>query len=169
MAAELEAVCLQVYPRLVAGFRALGLDREDAEDTAQDALVKLSDQWSKRRPEHPLAWAYAVGRNGAITRWRRRSVETRILGLLGRSPQVSEDAFEDGVVTGQVVRDAVRGLPRRQREAIIHRFFLGLDVAATAAAMGCAAGTVTALTHQALARLRSEPALEHPTTEVARP
>lgn len=69
----------------------------------------------------------------------------------------------------QVVRDAVRGLPRRQREAIIHRFFLGLDVVETAAAMGCAPGTVTALTHQAFERLRSEPSLEHPTTEVARP
>ncbi|MBK5222938.1 MAG: hypothetical protein JJE52_08690 [Acidimicrobiia bacterium] len=81
----------------------------------------------------------------------------------------SEEAFDEAAVMSQVVRDAVRGLPRRQREAIIHRFFLGLDVVETAAAMGCAPGTVTALTHQAFERLRSEPSLEHPTTEVARP
>ncbi|MBK5222939.1 MAG: hypothetical protein JJE52_08695 [Acidimicrobiia bacterium] len=51
MVLAFEPVCLQIYQRLVAGFRAFGLDQEDAEVTAQDALAKLADAWSKRRPE----------------------------------------------------------------------------------------------------------------------
>ena len=35
------------------------------------------------------------------------------------------------------------------------RFYLGYDVAGTAALLGCAPGTVKAATHQALANLRA--------------
>jgi RNA polymerase sigma factor (sigma-70 family) len=71
--------------------------------------------------------------------------------LLGRGETHEVDAS-----TSDAVRAAVRRLPRRQREAVIHRFFLGLTVEETAASMRCAPGTVTALTHQALTRLRPQ-------------
>src|ERR1043165_2520833 len=51
------------------------------------------------------------------------------------------------------VRDQIRSvlaqLPERQREAITLRFFEDLSTDQTAAAMGCAAGTVKATLHQA--------------------
>lgn len=40
------------------------------------------------------------------------------------------------------------------RAAVIHRHLLGYSVRETAAAMGCAEGTVKALTHRALIALR---------------
>jgi RNA polymerase sigma factor (sigma-70 family) len=151
---DIHTVCRGLYAPLVAGFRALGAGREDAEDVAQDALAKLVERWNSRRPDQPLAWCFTVGRNAVVSRARRRSVETRVLrALRGREASVDLDV---DVVTNDVVRSAVRRLPRRQREAVIHRFFLGLDVAETARAMRCAPGTVTALTHQALERLRPE-------------
>ncbi|MDB5294268.1 MAG: polymerase, sigma-24 subunit, subfamily [Phycisphaerales bacterium] len=45
-------------------------------------------------------------------------------------------------------------LPDRQREAVVLRFFEDLSVEETAAAMGCAAGTVKATVHQAIRSLR---------------
>jgi DNA-directed RNA polymerase specialized sigma24 family protein len=42
----------------------------------------------------------------------------------------------------------------RQRQAVVARHYLGLSIAETALAMGCAPGTVTAHTHQAIASLR---------------
>jgi DNA-directed RNA polymerase specialized sigma24 family protein len=45
-------------------------------------------------------------------------------------------------------------LPRRQREALLLRFLLDLSVEQTAERMGCAAGTVRALTAQGVGRLR---------------
>jgi len=55
-------------------------------------------------------------------------------------------------------RDALRSvlvdLPDRQREAIVLRFFEEMSVEDTAAAMGCAQGTVKATVHQALRSLK---------------
>lgn len=60
------------------------------------------------------------------------------------------DAAEDFAV-----RDAVSRLPVRQREAVVFRYFGQLSVRETAAAMGCAEGTVRALTSQGIAALRA--------------
>jgi RNA polymerase sigma factor (sigma-70 family) len=49
----------------------------------------------------------------------------------------------------------VAGLPPRQRAAVVLRYFADLSVAETAAAMGCAQGTIKALTSQGLGTLRS--------------
>ncbi len=56
--------------------------------------------------------------------------------------------------TAVAVRAAVSALPPRQRAAILARYYLDLDVAASADLLGCQPGTVKALTHQAIASLR---------------
>lgn len=50
---------------------------------------------------------------------------------------------------------AVARLPARQREAVDLHYFAGLSVAETAAAMGCADGTVKSTLSDARARLRT--------------
>jgi RNA polymerase sigma factor (sigma-70 family) len=49
----------------------------------------------------------------------------------------------------------VARLPRRQRAALVLRYFADLPVADVADLMGCSQGTVKALTHQAIAALRA--------------
>jgi RNA polymerase sigma factor (sigma-70 family) len=59
-----------------------------------------------------------------------------------------------GVVTTLVLREAIVGLPPRQRAAIVLRYLADLSIAEVAAAMDCAEGTVKATLHQALRSLR---------------
>jgi RNA polymerase sigma-70 factor, ECF subfamily len=54
----------------------------------------------------------------------------------------------------QILNQRIDALPLRQREAVVLRFFEELNVEQTAAAMGCAAGTVKALVFQAMRNLR---------------
>jgi RNA polymerase sigma factor (sigma-70 family) len=51
------------------------------------------------------------------------------------------------------VRDAVRRLPDRQRDALFLRFYLGFDYAAIAEALAIEIGTVSATLHSARAAL----------------
>lgn len=82
---------------------------------------------------------------------RRKGAEQRANRRAGTHERSSSEHDLAEVIA---VRRAVAGLPDRQRAVIVTRFYLGYDVAATAALLGCAPGTVKAATHQALENLR---------------
>jgi RNA polymerase sigma factor (sigma-70 family) len=147
---DVESWCASVYPRLVAAMSLYCGTLEDAEDLAQETLSRAWEHWSTVG-EHPApeSWAFRTAFNLANSRWRRRRIERRAHArLASRGTAVPTD------VVDIEVRRAVAGLPARQREVVVLRFFVDLSVADTAAAMTCAEGTVKALTHQAIASLR---------------
>jgi RNA polymerase sigma factor (sigma-70 family) len=76
--------------------------------------------------------------------------ERRALGRLIESAHVDPDPAD--VIT---IRMAVRALPARQRTALVLRYYADLPVDEVAEVMGCAPGTVKALTSQALHKLRA--------------
>ena len=51
------------------------------------------------------------------------------------------------------MRDAIATLPRRQREAVVLRYYADLSEAMTAEAMGVSVGSVKAYTSRGLARI----------------
>ncbi|WP_372476778.1 sigma factor-like helix-turn-helix DNA-binding protein [Pseudonocardia terrae] len=51
--------------------------------------------------------------------------------------------------------DALRAVPARQRAVLVLRYLEGLDVGATAAALGCSEGTVKSQAARGLAALRT--------------
>ena len=87
---ELRDTFEYIYGRLVAQGRRWGLTFHDAEDLAQDALVRA---WARRhrytpRPKKPLlSWLLKVAHNLFLDRVRTRNVERRVLdkieGVLG--------------------------------------------------------------------------------------
>ncbi len=144
---------------------ALG-HREDALDAVQEAMVKLV-AYRERPPAEwtPLFWS--ILRSQVTDRHRRDTVRRRFMAVLGRSPEPSEDPLEmlpdpgedparrhaDGQAWMALGR-ALRTLPRRQREAYLLRELQGLDVAETAAAMGCSDGSVKTHLSRAMSALR---------------
>jgi RNA polymerase sigma factor (sigma-70 family) len=114
--------------------------------------------------DSPHSWLSVVGLNLARSWWRRRYAEQRANRRSRALTTTAPPAEPADVLT---VRAAVAQLPHRQRSALLFRFYAGMSVVETAAAMHCAEGTVKSLTHRAMAALREmlsdlAPTLEEP-------
>jgi RNA polymerase sigma-70 factor (sigma-E family) len=139
-------------------------DRGAAEDIVQDAFLGLYRRWDHLADTAaPLAYLRVSVVNGCRSALRRRS---RL--WLGATADFAEEAGDDGddgravlaesaearALPGdeqRAVAAALRTLPRRQREAVVLRYYLDLSVEETAQAMGVSPGTVKSATHRALA------------------
>lgn len=144
------ALCRSEFPRLI-GLVALHVgDRTVAEEIAQDALAEFIR--CQARVELPGPWLTRVALNISNSWLRRRAAERRALTRHGRPGDVHHDPDSVDIVQ---VRQALAQLPRRQRMAVVLRFYEQYSVAETAEFMGCAQGTVKALTHRAMTRLRA--------------
>jgi RNA polymerase sigma-70 factor (ECF subfamily) len=145
-------LCAEIEPRLIGALTLYCGDRGVAEELAQETLVRLLDRWAQvRHLDSPAAWAHRVAINLANSRFRRLRAERRARQRLG-----AYAAQEHGtdVATHVAVREAVARLPRRQRTALVLRYFADLPVADVATLMECSPGTVKSLTHHAIAALR---------------
>ena len=147
-------------------------DRDEALDLVQVAMIKLVQNYAAQ-PENE--WAplfYRILQNGIRDFHRRQAVRNRVMGWFGRS-QAADEGYdpiaqaedvagrtpEELAETGEAMRgleDAVAELPARQREAFMLRTFEGLDVADTASAMGCTAGSVKTHYSRAVHSLRDK-------------
>ena len=140
------------YPRLVGVLTLYCGDGELANDLAQEAMARACRDWSKVSGlDSPQAWVYRVGMNLAHSWFRRSFTGRRAMA----SAQGEPTAGDDDVTTRLAVRAEIVRLPRRQRAALVLRYFVDLPVAEVAVLMRCSEGTVRALTSQALSGLRT--------------
>lgn len=157
-AAEQEAFCRREHPRLVASLTAYTGDRDLAVELSQEVLARACLHWKDLADmAAPGAWTHRVAINLANSTFRRRRYERA--ALLRAGARVLDSAPEPAGPLPAVVREALRSLPDRQREAVVLRYVLDLSVEAAARHMTCAEGTVRALTAQGIARLRRHPEL----------
>jgi RNA polymerase sigma-70 factor (sigma-E family) len=126
-------------------------DRSSAEDIVQDAFCGLYRRWGALSDEaKALQYVRSCVLNGCRTQLRHR----RRGQIVDHLP--SAVSAETSALTGEEHREvmtALRGLPHRQREVLVLRFFLDLTEAQIAADMGIGQSTVRSTTHRALAAL----------------
>ncbi|HEY6650772.1 MAG TPA: sigma-70 family RNA polymerase sigma factor [Actinomycetota bacterium] len=126
------------YPRLVNAVALLTGDVSAAEDAVQEALVRA---WIRSDRGDIIAslpaWVAVTAMNVTRSRWRRVTAERRARALLA-SATPSDDVGADRVD----VERALAGLPRRQRQISVLRYFLQLDTREVADALGVSEGTV---------------------------
>lgn len=151
---EFVAVWLPLHDGLFRIALLIGRDRWDAEDAVSEAMAATFGPWRTGRVEALEAYARRAVVNRLTSRWRRRRVAIR------HSQTRSGDErglrlLDDEVVERDALRRALGDLPSRQRAIVALRYYTALSVADTAAALGCAEGTVKSQTHDALATLRA--------------
>ena len=124
-----------------------------ADDLAQITFVRLSAAWDRVREPAALdaftrTCLIRVYLSESSRMWRRR--EKSAAG----PPEVAVADHAAHVETRLGIVAAMKALPPRQRATLVCRYYQGLDVEATATALGCSTGTVKSQTARALATLR---------------
>jgi RNA polymerase sigma-70 factor (sigma-E family) len=128
-------------------------DRAAAEDVVHDAFAGLYRRWP-HLADHGKAPAYlrSAVLNGCRSAARRaRRAVPPVFVTVEHAPS-AESALLDGQAR-DVVLAALRGLPVRQREALVLRFYLDLPDSEIAAAMSVGESTVRSTVHRGLAAL----------------
>lgn len=147
------------YRQVVATVELVCGSLATAEDSVQEALARAWEHEARGRSIDRIgAWVTTVALNLArsqMRRWRcERAAQSRLVPLARSVPDAPGASGE-----AHAVREALRSLPRRQREVTALRYYLGLDVAEIAARLGIAEGTVKAMlfrARQSLAGLLGE-------------
>jgi len=145
---------------------------DDALDAVQDAMLRLVRSYAGRPPEEWKPLFYRILENCVRDMQRRRTVRGRVMSWLpwsgGEDGDEAPDPMEQApdpaptpAVQAQTdetmlaLENALAALPARQRQAFVLRNLEGMDVAATARAMGCSEGSVKTHYFRALQTLRA--------------
>jgi RNA polymerase sigma-70 factor (ECF subfamily) len=145
---------------------------DDALDAVQDAMLQLARAYADRPAQEWKPLFYRILENRIRDMQRRRTVRGRVIAWLPFRGEEDEDEpdpisqapspepqpvkrLELDEAMG-ALQKALDGLPRRQQQAFLLRTLEGMDVAETAAAMGCSQGSVKTHYFRAVQSLRAQ-------------
>jgi RNA polymerase sigma-70 factor, ECF subfamily len=133
-------------------------DRAAAEDVtalAFERAYRRRRTFDRRRGEE-RAWLFGIARNAALDELRRRK-RTAALVTDPADPQVEPAAVEDGAEVAlrrTTVKQALRGLPAREREVIALKFHAGLSNTELARVLGIGESAAGTLLYRTMEKLR---------------
>jgi len=131
-------------------------DPATAEDVVQDAFLALQRRWHAVDPAAAAGYLRTSVVNGVRTLYRRRSVARRHLHAVGQDDVPPADLALLLTEDQREVVEALRTLPRRQREVLVLRYWSELSEAEIADALGVARGTVKSSASRGLAALQKQ-------------
>jgi RNA polymerase sigma-70 factor (sigma-E family) len=130
-------------------------DRRRAEEVVQDALLGLHRAWPRLADaERGAGYLRRSVVNGCRSVHRHRVVEERHLRVLARD-EVSPGSVDAEAAEHDRVLRALRGLPVRQREVLVLRYWADADEAGIARTLGISRGAVKTHAHRGLAAVRA--------------
>ena len=138
-------------------------EQENALDIVQDSMLKLAEKYGNRPVEEFPMLFQRILQNTIRDFYRRskvRSMWTTVLSAFSPDDDSDHDPLETLAVddgpngphtpesqllqsqTLAAIDEEIKKLPTRQREAFLMRYWEDMDVAETAAVMGCSEGSV---------------------------
>ena len=133
-------------------------NREEAEDSVQDALVKAwKSRWCVRDPEKFPAWLCMIARHRARDVFRKRRTvplpneATESLASETTRNRNTTDEFLD-----RQLRSALAALPELHRSALMLRYFEEMDYQSIEKLLGLTNGALRGILGRALATMRKQ-------------
>jgi RNA polymerase sigma-70 factor (sigma-E family) len=127
-------------------------DAATAEDVVQDAFERLHQRWPRlREPVDGLAYVRSSMLNGCRSVHRRAAVARKHAPQLARTGAAAGP--ENAAADRSQLLTAMRSLPPRQREVLILRYYVDLDVAEIASTLRIAPSAVRSNCTRGLAAL----------------
>lgn len=134
------------YAYLLTGSHA------DAEDLAQQTLLKAYGAWSKVvRADSPTAYVRRTLTNTYLS--QKRPKASRLEVLTDEPPE--SRAAPPGTEDRMLLWPHVKSLPPRQRAVVVLRYYEDLSEQQIADVLGCSTGNVKSTAHRALKALRA--------------
>ena len=143
------------YAAMVRLATLLLRDPAVGEEVVQDAFVALHRRWRRLRdPSHAVAYLRTSVVHGVRSVQRRQSVAARHPeDPLPDAPSAEQGALRSA--SAEAVVAALRTLPRRQREALVLRYYAGLTESEIAATMKISNGAVKSHAFRGITALRT--------------
>src|SRR5213078_1916444 len=129
-------------------------DAATAEEVVQDSFVAMHGGWGRLR-DTDKALSYL--RQSVVNRSRSVLRHRAVVDTYAQKPPPDAPSAEQGAITlleRSAVVAALRGLPTRQREALVLRYYADLSEADIAKAMGISRGAVKSHISRAISALR---------------
>lgn len=140
-------------------------NEESALDIVQDAMMRLAEKYAHRPEEEWPMLFQRILQNAILDHHRRQKVRRAWVSLFGDllphddsadadssadssefdmpdAPDRQPDALAMQHQSWELIEQAIADLPLRQQQAFVLRYWEGMDIAQTAAAMGCSEGSV---------------------------
>lgn len=138
-------------------------DREDALEIVQETFMRAYEKIGSYRVEYSLpSWLHRLAYNLCVDYYRKFAKKRKLQDDFEKVPgrllaqAESSQALWESRRTAAAIEQAVQGLSRKQREVFILKYRQGLKLREVAEIMDVSLGTVKALHHRALARIRRE-------------
>lgn len=152
--ADIESCIRDEYARLVGVVALTTRSTALAEEAVQEAFARAWEQSQRGQQfEHLAGWVVTVALNQARSGHRRRETELRAMARLPRATASPWADGMDSIDVRLVVRAAIGGLARRQRDAVVLYYLLDVDVATVARLLAVSEGTVKTALSRARAHL----------------
>ena len=138
------------HVRLFRSLLLLTGDAHEAEDVAQEALLRAYERWDRvRSMESPIGYVYRTSLN--LYRSRLRKIAVRARRTFGA---VATEDIGWSVAAGEDVRRALASIPSGQREALVLVDWLGLASEEAGRILGIDASSVRSRIRRARVTLR---------------
>lgn len=123
-------------PRIMRACALVLLDRGEAEDVAAEAFARLWSHWGQiHGDDHAGGYVFKTAMR--LCSNRRRRAASEVVGPVPERAVATPGAGPDGSVT-----DALKGLPMRQRQAVVLRDWAGFETTEVARILGTKESTV---------------------------